>query len=183
MDPDVKITKSFDDPQETISFSSPLDTQSKHRKKSKKTFVVLAVIILALVAGGFLLRKNIKKVLQPGAVQPSPSMVAQTAQPTPTPPALVRSEWTLEVLNGSATAGLAKKVAVKLEALGYPVIKTGNADKSSYAQTEILVKKELADKVGLVIADIKEVVKIASQAGELKDSTASARIILGKDQK
>ena len=44
-----------------------------------------------------------------------------------------------------------------------------------------IIKDDLKEKIDLVIADLKDVVKIASIGGELKDSTASARIILGKD--
>lgn len=181
MDPDVKITKDFDSPPEPISFSSPLNSQARPGKKSRKAFFVVLITLIVLLGAGFLFRDNIKSVLQPGSIEPTPSPVAQITQPLPTTPPLVRSEWSLEILNGSGVAGLAKKIAVELEALGYPVVKTGNADKSSYLQTQIMVQKDLSEKVNLVIADIKDVVMIASQAGELKDSTASARIILGKD--
>lgn len=95
---------------------------------------------------------------------------------------LVRSNWSFEVLNGLGVTGAAKELAEKLNALGYQVIKTGNADRDNYQETQILIKKGLEDKIDLVIADLKKTVRIASVGGELKDSTVSARIILGKEE-
>ncbi len=162
----------------------PAYGQKSGGKNLGKKILIVAIIILILLAGAYLANKRfqvsskLKNVIQPTPVA--------TATPVPTPipttkPALDKSEWSLEILNGSGITGAAKKVADKVQSLGYPVIKTGNADKETYRETEILVKKELKDKIDLVIADLKDTVKIASVAGELKDSTASARIILGKD--
>jgi len=147
------------------------------KKKSKKSTIVLIIVIILLLAGGFFILSNrLSKQAEPEST-PTP-----VPTPTQTPkPALNKADWSLEVLNGSGITGAAKVVADKLKELGYPVVKTGNADKSNYEQTQILVKEELKDKVDLLIADLKDIVKIASVAGELKDSTASARIIIGKD--
>lgn len=147
------------------------------RKKSNRTLyiVILGVIVLTVV-GAFIFNK---KLIKGETVESSPS---PSPTPTQTPkPALNRADWSFEVLNGTGVTGAAKKIADKLKELGYQVIKTGNADKSDYEKTEILVKDDLKEKIDLVIADLKDVIKIASVAGELKDSTASARIILGKD--
>lgn len=147
------------------------------RKKSKKTlYLIILVIIILTVVGAFIFNKKFSKQATPTST-PTP-----VPTPTSTPkPALIRSDWSLEVLNGSGVSGLAKKAADKLKEMGYQVIKTGNADKDSYDKTQILVKKDLQDKVDLLIADLRDIIKIASVAGELKDSTASARIIIGKD--
>lgn len=110
---------------------------------------------------------------------PTPTPSA-SAEPTPTPRALNREDWSFEVLNGSGVTGAAKKMADQLKESGYPVVKTGNADRDDYTQSEFFVRKELEDSVDLVILDIKDIIKIASISGELKDSTASARIIIGK---
>lgn len=147
------------------------------RKKSNRTlYIVILGIIVLTVVGAFIFNK---KLIKGETVESSPS---PSPTPTQTPkPALNKADWSLEVLNGSGVSGLAKKIADKLKEMGYQVVKTGNADKDNYDKTQILVKKDLQDKVDLVIADLKDVIKIASVAGELKDSTASARIILGKD--
>lgn len=162
-------------------FNIPSYEQKPSAKKSKTLFLILILLVIALIGSGLFLRERIKNLVKGDAV-PSPSSISEaTPSPSPTPDPLVRSEWSFEVLNGSGTSGLAKKVASSLEDLGYQVIKTGNADKSNYSKTEILVKKDQLEKIDLVIADLKDVIKIASVAGELDEGTASARIIIGKD--
>ena len=147
------------------------------RKKSNRTFyIVILGIIVLIVVGVFIFNK---KLIKGETVESSPS---PSPTPTQTPkPALDRAQWSFEVLNGTEVTGAAKKVADQLKELGYKIVKTGNADKSNYEETQILVKDDLKEKIDLVIADLKDVIKIASVAGELKDSTASARIIIGKD--
>lgn len=154
---------------------------SDEPKKSGKKFIFIILIIVVLAGIGFFLyksRSSIKGLVS--GPTPTPTPIA-TPAPTEAPKVLERSEWSFEVLNGSGSTGLAKKIADRIKDLGYQVVKTGNADKSNYPITQILVKKDLAEKLDLVIADLTDTIKIASYAGELNDSTASARIILGKD--
>lgn len=156
------------------------DTQEKSNKKLYIWGGAALSLIVILTIGFFMFSsKEIKEEESPTAQVEATS----TPQPTEAPKkVLKREEWSLEVLNGSGVSGLAKKVADKLAALGYPVVKTGNADKDDYKDSLIFTTTDLKDKVELIIADIKDVIKIASFGGELKDSTASARIIIGKDQ-
>lgn len=147
------------------------------RKKSKKNLylVILGVIFLTVV-GTFVINKNITKQ------EKSEATPAPTPTPTEAPkPIFNKADWTLEVQNGSGVTGAAKEIAAKLQELGYQIVKTGNADKDSYEKTQILVRSDLKEKIDLLIADLKDVIKIASVGGELNDSTASARIILGKE--
>ncbi len=169
-----EIKKVGADTNESIAFYPP-----PARKKSKKTLYFLIVLILILAVLGFLFKSKVKSLVT-GSPKPTSTPTA-TLAPTPTPNPLIRSDWSFEVLNGTTTAGQAKKLADKLIALGYSVVKTGNSDKQNYDITQILVKKDLLDKIDLVVADLKDTVKIASMAGELKEGTASARIIIGKD--
>lgn len=152
-------------------------------KGGKKTLLLIIVLIILLTGVGFILRHQIRGMIGGSKATPSPAPTPEPSvvESTPTPAPLVRSEWSFEVLNGSGVTGLAKTIADKLTALGYSVVKTGNADNSNYQTTQIFVKSDLKDKVDLVIEDLRDTVKIASVGGELKDSTASARIIIGKD--
>lgn len=93
---------------------------------------------------------------------------------------LLRSEWSFEVLNGSGVAGAAKKVADQLTSLGYKVVETGNADKQTYKGNGLFVSSEMEGKLDLMMADLKNTIEIATVAGTLRDSTASARIIVGR---
>ena len=157
--------------------------QHTEKKNTKNTlFLIIVLVLVLLIAGGIIFRHKVNGFLKgvEQKVQPT-STPSPTPHPTPTPNPLIRSDWSFEILNGSGVTGEAKKLADKLKDLGYPVVKSGNADKDNYLQTAVFVKKELEDKIDMVIFDIKDVIKIASIAGELKDSTASARIIIGKD--
>lgn len=169
-------------PNEDKDDSLVYDTAEK-RKSGMKKFIIWFVIlaILALLVGWFATTKIFKG--GSSEVKITQELTSPTPQPSPSPleQKLNRAEWSFEVLNGSGVSGLAKKVADQLIELGYQVIKTGNADKQNYEKSQIFVKDSLKDKVDLVIADIKDIVKIASVAGAIEDSTASARIIIGKD--
>lgn len=149
-------------------------------EKSKKAVIlILTIFIGALIIGFLFIRSRIKSLVTEEA-SPTP-FATPTLTPTPTSSPLIRSDWSLEVLNGSGVSGLAKKIASELRDLGYPVVKVGNADQQTYQTTEIFVRSELMDKIDLVVADLRDIVKIASVSGELEEGTASARIILGKD--
>ncbi|MDP3948289.1 MAG: LytR C-terminal domain-containing protein [bacterium] len=161
--------------------------EPKDAQKSGKGVLLIIGLLAILLIGGFFLNQKFRILPGSGSSQPEPSPLPSPS-PSPSPePILNRSEWSFEVLNGSGVTGQAKKIADQIKALGYPVVKTGNADKSNYADSQILAKEELLDggasgtKIDLVIADLKDIIKIASVAGELTEGTASARIIIGKD--
>lgn len=175
--PQVTAQEDQEDKKMDLSYQ-PLQSQSK---SGKKKFAVAAVIIVILLATGW--------VIKSGSGSPE-SEIKTGSQPIPTPlptpsatPAvkLERSGVSFEVLNGSGVTGAAKKLADQLKELGYEVLKTANADKDIYTQNQIFVRAGLKEKIDLLIADLKDVIKIASVAGELEEGTASARIIIGKD--
>ncbi len=148
---------------------------------NQSKFIILALVLLTFVVAGVIFRQQIKGLISGSVkVQSTPSPIP-TSEPSPIPSPLVKSDWSFEILNGSGVTGEAKKIADQIKELGYIVVKTGNADKNNYSKTEIFVKKDILDKIDLVIADLKDVIKVASYGGELNDSTASARIIIGKD--
>jgi hypothetical protein len=101
-----------------------------------------------------------------------------SSAPAPTTAPVVKPV-TLEVLNGSGVAGEAGKVADSLTKLGYQVLATGNADNQKYSKTEVYVNATLSDSVKL-FKDLGSFGE-ATRSGILKDSTASARIIIGKN--
>lgn len=156
------------------------EEEEPQEKSNKKLFIIGGIILGAIILAtiGFF-------VFSSGESQQE-KIVSPQAESSPTPTeaskqTLNRSDWSLEVLNGSGVAGVAKKAADKLIELGYRVVKTGNADKQTYEENQFLVSKEMEDKADLVVADLKDTVKIATVSATLKDSTASARIIIGKE--
>ncbi len=146
----------------------------------KKTLLLTVVLIIILVGVGVIFRHKINSFIKKVEPTPTPSAILAVT-PTPTPNPLIRTDWSLEVQNGSGVTGEAKKVSDKLTTLGYPVVKSGNADKQTYQTTAVFVKKEFKDKIDLLVADLKDTIKIGTVAGELKEGTASARIIIGQD--
>lgn len=178
---DTKKLKEVVEEVPSVDYNALLKEEEVQEKSSKRLFIggiVLALIIFAL---GFFFFTFIKNPPKEKVETPtSSSTPISTSTQTPNP--LIRADWSFEVVNGSGVSGLAKRVADQIEALGYPVVKIANADRDDYSKTTILVKKELQERLDLVVADLKDIVKIASMGGELKNSTASGRIILGKDQ-
>lgn len=178
-DPDKETEQNQDQEDKKMDSYQPMLSQSK---PGRKKLITAAVIIVIVLASTWVIKSFFGG--SPESKTKTESQPIQTPIPTPSPTLAVkleRSEWSFEVLNGSGVSGAAKKLADQLKSLGYQVVKAANADKDTYTQNQIYVKAELKDKVDLVIADLKDFVKIASVAGELEDSTASARIIIGKD--
>lgn len=93
-----------------------------------------------------------------------------------------RSEWSVEVLNGTRVAGAARKVADQLAGLGYHILRVANANRRDYASTELQVSSELIDQAEFIKTDLQEILKLTQPASELKEGEVSARIIVGADQ-
>ena len=87
-----------------------------------------------------------------------------------------RSGITFEVLNGSGVAGAAKKVAEKIEDLGYKVLKTGNTEETS--GNKLYLRADIADFSDEIISDLADF-DISGVSGELTEGSASARVVLG----
>jgi len=162
----------------------PMYEQRSRKGKSGKKILVISIVLVLLLIGGYFINKKFSISSQVrDVVQPTP-IATPASLPTPTPvskPVLNRSDWSLEILNGTDVTGAARQIANEARDLNYLVVKIGNADKNNYLVSQILVRKELEDQIELVIADLRDVIKIASIAGELKEGTASARIIIGED--
>lgn len=147
-----------------------------------KILTAIAVVVVLACAGGiyFLLNSQQNSSQMATSTKEEPA-VTETPIPTPTPEPLNRAELSFEVLNGSGVKGEAKRVADLLIELGYKVTKTGNADKDDYAQSELIIGSSLEDKANLIVADLKDIIRIASVSATLKESTPSGRIIIGKE--
>ena len=144
---------------------------------SKALLLILGLIVLVVIGvTGFLLREKFTKSSQPS---PSPLTEAATS-PTPTPsPAFDRSKYTLRVLNGTKTGGLAASVSAKLKDLGYQIDKTGNATNSAFAVTLVRIKGSASDLLDQLIKDLAPDYS-ASAGASLKDSdNVDAEVIIG----
>jgi anionic cell wall polymer biosynthesis LytR-Cps2A-Psr (LCP) family protein len=95
--------------------------------------------------------------------------------------------FTVEVLNGTPGAGLARRTAELLQGFGYDVISTGNADRNDYEKTEITDRSGYGDMAQIFADVIKcRVLRSEPQASPSQDIQsveykADFTIIIGKD--
>lgn len=149
-------------------------------KRNKKLFLLGGVVfaltvLITLAAGIFIINSSkVNKVKEP-----EQQRVELTASPTPISQTINRDEWKFEVLNGSGKAGEAGKASEKLEDLGYEVVKVGNSEKLD--ATEVYIKSSKEKESALLLKDLEEEFGILEISGELTDSKADVRLILGGD--
>jgi LCP family protein required for cell wall assembly len=88
-------------------------------------------------AGRYILRLQDIDDLHTFFAELSAEPKAEAAPTTQAPKTAAPADITVEVYNGSGTAGLAATAATSLQGLGYQVGTTGNADSMDYAVTEV----------------------------------------------
>ena len=184
-----------DEPEPAASYGS-MSSPRKRNPKKLLYLVGLVVIILVLfnvfktLTGG---SKSSTSTPTPTPVSvetstPSPEVSAEaTSTPTPTTnpvdsaTGLDRSELSVEIQNGSGTAGVAGKASDLLKSLGYNVASTGNADNFDYTDVTIKVKATQKKYLPLLIKDLSTDYTIGSSSSDLEaSSSADALVIIGK---
>lgn len=153
---------------------------------NKFHILILVVIGLAVIGATVYLLKGTFGGTTTDSQKPqlTPAPVIATPTPEPTPIPIDRAKFTLRVLNGTSTSGLAKDSADKLKLLGYQIEKTGNATNSAFTKTQIRIKSGLDDLVNQLISDLASDFPGASTSPDsnLKASdSADAEVILGAD--
>lgn len=165
-------------------FSSHQQPQAPKRA-NKFHLLVLVLIGIAVIGFTVYILKGGFGDISIGTAKPSPSpSVAATPEPTPTPtpePEVERGNFTVKVLNGTTTSGLAGKIRDKLKELGYKTATPGNNSDTDIDQTEIRVKEgtqsaTLFERLKLDLAPDYEAKK-----GEDLDSKSAndAEVIIG----
>jgi anionic cell wall polymer biosynthesis LytR-Cps2A-Psr (LCP) family protein len=76
--------------------------------------------------------------------------------------------FTVEILNGSVTTGLAGRTAELIRGFGYDVISIGNADRNDYEHTEI-IDRSGSEEVAKIFAGIIRCTNIRSEAPVVED--------------
>ena len=150
-------------------------------KKNAKLYVIgIIVAIIVLGATIVTLYLRAQQAIEDKDVEETTTLeeVVEEATPTPEATPIPREDITLDILNGSGTAGLAGIIADTFEELGYEILEVGNADDTE--GNELYVNPDIdQDLLSLLLEDVLEELDIASISGDLEDSSASARIILG----
>ena len=149
---------------------------SKGGSRKKLYLVLIVLALLALGAFFYSVRSGSKDT----KLSPTPVPVVQST-PKPTPALeFERSEYTLRVLNGTQTQGLAASVSAKLKELGYQIERVGNATNSAFEKTVVRVKPQSDILLETLLKDLTSDYS-GEEGPELKDSEPSdAEIILGE---
>ena len=144
----------------------------------KRIFLVLGIIALVGLGTFFYSLRAGSKDSKVSS-SPTPLPVVQST-PTPQPsPSFDRTEYTLRVLNGTSTQGLAASTSAKLKELGYKIEKTANATNSAFEKTVVRVKSEQDIFLETLLKDLMPDYN-GEKGPELKDSdTSDGEIILG----
>lgn len=142
---------------------------------------VIAVIIIALIgAGGYLYYQSSRteSPVSETTTSPTPEEIA-----TPTPEEVDRTEFTIEIQNGSGIVGKAGEVQQFLEDEGFTVTGTANADSYDYDSTVIYAS---ADVNPAWVEDLRNVIgeeyDVEGSIEELDmDTDADVVVIVGKN--
>ena len=159
-------------------FSSSHMDQKKSNGVSKILVIIVGLIVLVLIGvSGFLLRGQFSQL----TAQPSPSPIAETiSEPSPSPsPEFDRSKYSIRVLNGTKSSGLAASVSAKLKELGYTADKTGNATSSAVARTTVRVKEQMDELLEQLIKDLAPDYDASAGASLKETDTVDAEVIIG----
>jgi hypothetical protein len=155
-----------------------LDTDTKDSAADAKNRVVFTlgiIVALAIIVGAvfvFVIFLGSSKVAKPVTEK-------VTVTPTVTPtPAFIRANITFEVINASGVSGAATKGASALSQAGYTVLSVGNGKKQATSSVFLAGSLTSIEKLE-ILADVTNLFSVASSSGDLTDSTASARLILG----
>lgn len=143
---------------------------------SKALLILVGVVILLLIGTSIYLLRN----KFTGSKEEEKPTTIEISSPSPYPtPQFDRSKFTLRILNGTKTSGLAASVSAKLKNLGYKTSKEGNATSSAFKRTEVRVKETSQGLLEQLIKDLMPDYD-ATTGANLKDiDEVDGEVILG----
>lgn len=167
--------------EETDKLSFLTEKPNVEEKPKKKTFltiiVMLVVFLLGMLAGGFIVYKkgNIfagkKETVAEKQEQVTPS-------PAPSEEPVDLAKYTIEVLNGSGTKGVAGELKDSLVKEGFDVSSAGNATSSAFAKTVIRAKKEVGKEYLKKLQAFLLKSYILSETQELEDTEKTDVVVI-----
>lgn len=173
--------------------SSNIAPKDQSKSGTKLVIVVITILVVlgGIVGGGVLVYRNAtssptgsdSQSPLPDSTNPAPGteQVDVTPSPIPSPQAEIdKSEFSINVLNGSGIAGEAGKVAALLEDADFETVDTGNADSYDFTGTEISVKAGNTALLSAIEAALEDVYEIGDTDLTLdEDSEYDAVITVG----
>ncbi|KKR76363.1 MAG: Transcriptional regulator [Candidatus Levybacteria bacterium GW2011_GWA2_40_8] len=179
--PEEKVLKEPQEPQ------GELIVDVSEKKSYGWLLIVGAILAVIILLGGLLFYyKGIQNSNIAPTPTPSPTPVI-TGEPAPTasPEAkLDRMEYGIEVLNGSGKSGQAALMQEVLEEAGFKVNSIGNADDSSYTDSEISAKEGVKkDFLSELVGELSKTYVVSKKIGDLEDSEDSdITIVVGSSR-
>ena len=136
--------------QQNVAESGPPSAEGK----SKKKWVIIAIVIIAVLAiGGFLILRtpDFDAEEEPS---PTPELeVVPTPVSTPTPEPADKSEISILILNGTGIAGEAGLLQTQLEDMGFVIIEVDNADSADNEVTMIVFASNIPQSLQEELVD------------------------------
>lgn len=169
------------------SYASSRPLGGNRSKATKFHLFVLLALGIAVIGGTVYLLRNqfqfggdtASNIEAPVVTSPEP---VASSTPTPTPlPEIDRSEYTVRVLNGTDTSGLAGTVKTKMEELGYETTAAGNATNSAFQKTVVRAKASAVDALAQLIEDLKPDYNAEISTPLPSSNAADLEVILGQE--
>lgn len=171
-------------PQSSFYGAPPVIVKKKNHFGYFLIIAFVAFIVgLALITGGnYLLGDNkiafpdFKQMLSFEKPTPTPE---PTETPTPTEKPVDLKAYNIQVLNGSGVTGEAAKVKASLEAAGFKVSETGNADKDDYENTQIAAKGTVNKQYMKKLEEtLEKSYKVDSSSPTSADASSAADVVI-----
>ncbi|OGK38997.1 hypothetical protein A3F34_00260 [Candidatus Roizmanbacteria bacterium RIFCSPHIGHO2_12_FULL_44_10] len=147
---------------------------------NKKVILVVIGLVLVFVGGWFWMKRP--SGTQPKGTTTEEIFVSEAPEPT-AEPEFKKEDFTIKILNGSGTPGLAGTLQTDLETAGFTVDSTGNADSYDFKNTVIRAKSTVpAGFVSLLKEELSSYGTIDTE--ELADDEdTDVVIVIGGKQK
>lgn len=95
---------------------------------------------------------------------------------------LAAENASVAVLNGSTISGAAADVSTTLQGLGFRTVATGNADASTYTQSEVIVNTRLKGNVDYTARRLQRIMNATLVRKALPGETAQIEVVVGSAQ-
>ncbi|HEY8685107.1 MAG TPA: LCP family protein [Chloroflexota bacterium] len=97
-------------------------------------------------------------------------------------PTLVSEHASVSVMNGSTTSGAAADVSSTLQGLGFNTVQTGNADASTYTQSQVIENTAVSGASDYTARRLQRILNATLVKKSLSNQSARIEVIVGSDQ-
>lgn len=111
----------------------------------------------------------------------SPSVIPNLVHQLFSDPTLASENVTVAVLNGTGNAGVAGDVQGTLQKLGFRATTTGNADRSTYQQCQVIINTAAGGSADYAARRLQRMLNATLQKQALSGQSAQVVVIVGSD--